>query len=217
MSEQEMKREEVRQGGSTVAGSRTRIVAQVAMLGALAGILMNLEFPLPFLAPSFYQLDFSEVPVMVAGFAMGPVAGMLTELVKILIHLVTKGTSTAFVGDFANFLMGCAYIVPAAVIYRWNKRKTRKKAVLGMAAGIILTTAAACFRNIFVLLPLYSKAFGAPIEAFIEMGKAVHSSVNGLAGFAFLIVAPFNLFKYTLVSVIVLLIYKRIRVILKGD
>ena len=115
--------------------TRTRTIAQVAMLGAVAGVLMNFEFPLPFLAPAFYQLDFSEIPVLVGTFAMGPVAGMLIELVKILVHLVTKGTITAGVGDIANFLMGCAFIVPAGLIYRLHYVKSRKHAVMGMAVG----------------------------------------------------------------------------------
>ena len=109
MSEQTMTRKNV------TGRSRTRELTQIAMLGAVAGILMNLEFPLPFLAPSFYQLDFSEIPALIGAFAMGPVAGILVELVKILIHLVTRGTMTAGVGDVANFLMGCAFIVPAGI------------------------------------------------------------------------------------------------------
>ena len=115
--------EQILQRGNAVERSRTRTIAQVAMLGAVAGVLMNLEFPIPFLAPSFYQLDFSEVPVMVGTFAMGPVAGILIELVKILVHLVTKGTMTAGVGDVANFLFGCAYVVPAGLIYRFRHKK----------------------------------------------------------------------------------------------
>ena len=168
--------------------SRTRTITQIAMLGAIAGILMNLEFPIPFLAPSFYQLDFSEVPVLVGSFAMGPLAGVWVELVKILVHLVTKGTMTAGVGDVANFIFGCA-----------------------------LTSVVACFINAFILLPAYGKAFGMPVDAFIQMGSAVHGSVHNLLTFAALIIFPFNLFKYTLTSLIVFLIYKRIRVVLKGD
>ena len=209
--------EQVLRNGNVMERSRTRTITQIAMLGAVAGILMNLEFPLPFLAPSFYQLDFSEIPVLIASFAMGPVAGILTELVKILVHLVTKGTMTAGVGDVANFIFGCAYAVPAGLIYRYRHVKSRKHAVIGMAAGTVITTIAACFMNAFVLLPAYGKAFDMPIEAFIEMGTAVHSSVNSLLGFVALIIVPFNLFKYTLVSVIVFFIYKRIRVVLKGD
>ncbi len=212
MSEQILNR-----NGNVMSRSRTRTISQIAMLGALAGVLMNFEFPLPFLAPAFYQLDFSEIPVLVGTFAMGPISGILIELVKILVHLVTKGTMTAGVGDIANFLFGCAYVVPAGLIYRYHHVKSRKHAVLGMAAGTVLTTILACFTNAFVLLPAYGKAFGMPVEAFIEMGTAVHSSVNGLLSFAALIIAPFNLFKYTLTSVIVFFLYKRIRVVLRGD
>lgn len=209
--------EQVLRNGNVMERSRTRTITQVAMLGAVAGVLMNFEFPIPFLAPSFYQLDFSEIPVLVGTFAMGPVAGVLIELVKILVHLVTKGTITAGVGDVANFLFGCAYVVPAGLLYRYHHVKSRKHAIAGMAAGTALTTILACFMNAFVLLPAYGKAFGMPIEAFIEMGTAVHSSVNSLLGFVALIIVPFNLFKYILTSVIVFFIYKRIRVVLRGD
>lgn len=211
MSEQVLRR------GNVIERSRTRTLTQIAMLGAVAGVLMNLEFPIPFLAPSFYQLDFSEIPVLVGSFAMGPVAGVLIELVKILVHLVTKGTLTAGVGDLANFIFGCAFVVPAGLIYRMHHTKSRSHAVIGMAVGTVLTTAAACLMNAFVLLPAYGKAFGMPIEAFIEMGAAVNASVDSLLGFVMLIIVPFNIFKYTLTSVIVFFIYKRIRVILRGD
>ena len=196
--------------------SSTRYIAQIGMLGAVAGVLMVLDFPLP-IAPSFYKMDFSEVPVMIGGFAMGPLAGVMVELIKILIHLVTRGTQTAFVGEIANFVMGCAYIVPAAIIYRWNHTKTRGHAAAGMLVGTLCTTVAACFLNAFVLLPAYSAAFHAPIESFIEMGAAIHPSIHGMMGFAILIVAPFNLLIYVLVSLVVFVIYKRIRAILKGN
>lgn len=209
--------EQVLKGGNAMDRSRTRTIAQVAMLGAVAGVLMNFEFPLPFLAPSFYQLDFSEIPVLVGTFAMGPTAGILIELVKILVHLVTKGTITAGVGDIANFLMGCAFVIPAGLIYRLHYVKSRKHAVLGMAAGTVITTVLACVLNAYVLLPAYGKAFGVPIESFIQMGSAVHSGVNGLLGFVILIIVPFNLVKYTLTSVIVFLIYKKLRVVLRAD
>ena len=209
--------EQVIRNGNVMERSRTRTIAQVAMLGALAGVLMNFEVPLPFLAPSFYQLDFSEIPALIGAFAMGPVAGMMIELVKILVHLVTKGTMTAGVGDVANFLFGCSYVIPAGIIYRYHHKKTRMHAVAGMAVGVILTTILACFVNAFVLLPAYGKAFGMPVDAFIQMGAAVHSGVKDLLTFAIMILVPFNLFKYTLTSVIVFFIYKRIRVILRGD
>lgn len=209
--------EQVLRGGNVMERSRTRTLTQIAMLGAVAGVLMNFEFPIPFLAPSFYQLDFSEIPVLIGSFAMGPLAGVVIELVKILVHLVTKGSMTAGVGDVANFIFGCTFAVPAGLIYRYKSVKSRKHAVVGMTVGTVLTAIVACFINAFVLLPAYGKAFGMPIEAFIEMGGAVHSSVNSLLSFAALIIFPFNLFKYALTSLIVFLIYKRIRVVLKGD
>lgn len=209
--------EQVLRNGNAMERSRTRTITQIAMLGAVAGVLMNLEFPLPFLAPSFYQLDFSEIPALLAAFSMGPVAGVLTELVKILVHLVTKGTMTAGVGDLANFIFGCTFVVPAGLIYRYHNVKSRKHAVVGMAVGTVLTSIVACFINAFILLPAYGKAFGMPVEAFIEMGTAVNGAVHNLLGFAVLIIVPFNIFKYTLTSIIVFFIYKRIRVVLKGD
>ena len=209
--------EHVLTSNNAVQRSHTRTITQVAMLGAVAGVLMNFEFPIPFLAPSFYQIDFSEIPVLIGAFAMGPVAGILIELVKILVHLVTKGTLTAGIGDVANFIFGCTFVVPAAILYRIHGKKSRAHAVLGMAAGTILTTIVACFINVYVLLPAYGKAFGMPVSAFVEMGAAVHSSVQNLLSFAVLILVPFNLLKYTMSSLIVFFIYKRIRVILKGD
>lgn len=209
--------EQVLRNGNVMERSRTRTITQIAMLGAVAGVLMNFEFPLPFLAPPFYQVDFSEIPVLVGAFAMGPLAGVMVELVKVLIHLVTKGTTTAMVGDIANFLVGCAFVVPAGLIYRFHYVKSRKHAVIGMAVGTVLTTILACIINAFVLLPAYGKAFGMPIEAFIEMGGAVNGAVNSLLSFVVLITAPFNLFKFTVISIVVFFIYKRIRVILRGD
>ena len=94
-----------------------RTIAQIGMLGAVAMILMMFEIPLPF-APSFYKIDFSEVPVLVGAFTMGPLAGALIELVKILLNLLIRGTSTAGVGDLGNFLVGCAMCIPASLIYQ---------------------------------------------------------------------------------------------------
>ena len=95
--------EQVLRNGNVVARSKTRTITQIAMLGAIAGVLMNLEFPLPFLAPSFYQLDFSEIPVLVGSFAMGPIAGVLIELVKIL-----DFDMSAFFYGFLRFLLTAA-------------------------------------------------------------------------------------------------------------
>ena len=208
MSEQVLRR-------NVTGRSKVRTLAQIAMLGAVATVLMLFEFPLPFIAPPFYELDFSEVPILVGAFAMGPLAGVAIEAIKILLNFVINGTITAGVGEFANFILGCAFLLPASLIYR--QKKTKKRAIIGMALGTVIMTVAGCVMNAFVLLPAYGAAFGMPVDAFVQMGTAINKSINSLFTFAVLAVGPFNLIKGILDSVIVVLIYKRIRVILKGD
>ncbi|HBQ46315.1 MAG TPA: ECF transporter S component, partial [Ruminococcaceae bacterium] len=108
-----------------------RAVAQVGILGGMAFLLMMVEIPLWF-APGFYKLDLSEIPVLIGGFAIGPLAGVMIELVKVVLYFFIHGSSTAGVGDFANFVIGCCMVVPAALIYK--RRKTRRTAMLGLAA-----------------------------------------------------------------------------------
>ncbi len=98
----------------------TRKMAMIGMFSAIAMILHVIDFPLPF-APSFYKLDFSELPVLVGTFAFGPVAGVTIEAIKILLKLLIKGTSTAFVGDLANCVIGCSCILPASAAYHFKK------------------------------------------------------------------------------------------------
>jgi riboflavin transporter FmnP len=206
MSTQTMTREQ------TPSTSKVRTIAQVGMLGAIAVVLMLFEIPLPF-APSFYEIDFSEVPVLIGCFAMGPVAGAMIELVKILLNFAINGTMTAGVGELANFLLGCSFVVPAGLIYR--KLHTRKGAIIGMAAGTVIMTFLGCFLNAFVLLPAYGKAFGMPIEALVGMGTAVNAHITSLFTFVILAVAPFNILKGIIDSLIVFLIYKKIRPIFR--
>lgn len=184
-----------------------RRMVQIAMLAAVAVILMAFEIPLPF-APAFYKIDFSEVPVLVGCFAIGPTAGVVIEFLKIVLHMLIHGTSTAGVGDLGNFLVGCAFVLPAALIYK--NKKSRVHAIVGMITGTIFMVISGCFINAFVLLPTYAKAFGMPIDALVGMGTAVNSHINSLTTFVIFAVAPFNLLKGALVSLIVFLIYKKI-------
>ncbi|MBS6396367.1 MAG: ECF transporter S component [Clostridiales bacterium] len=199
---------------TTVNRTGTRTMVCVGMLAAISTVLMLFEFPLPFIAPGFYELDFSEMPILIGAFAFGPMAGVMTELVKILLNLVVNGTDTAFVGEFANFVIGCSFLIPAALIYK--KKKSRRSAVIGLAAGTVAMAAVGVIINAYVLLPAYSKAFGMPMEVFIEMGTAINPAINGVWAFVLLAVAPFNLIKGALVSVLTILLYKHISPILKG-
>lgn len=193
--------------------SKTRTMVQIAMLGAVAAVLMFLEFPAPFLAPPFYKIDFSELPVLIGGFAMGPVAGVVIEAIKIALHLLFKGTQTAFVGELGNFIMGCALVVPAALIYKFHK--TRRMALVSLIIGVIVTSVVSVFVNAYMLLPAYGAAFNLPMEVIVGMGQAIHPSINTVMGFCLLTVLPFNLFKGVLSLVVTMLVYKHIRKILK--
>ena len=189
-----------------------RGVVQIGMLSAIAIILIQFEVPLPF-APPFYKIDFSEIPVLIGCFVMGPLAGAIVELIKVILNVVISGTTTGGVGDIANFLIGCAMCVPAGMIYK--KYHTRKSALAGMAVGTVFMTVIGCILNAYVLLPVYAKAFEMPIDALVAMGTAVNHSITSLSTFVIFAVAPFNLLKGVLVAFIVFLIYKKISPIFK--
>lgn len=194
--------------------SKVRMMAQIGMLSAIAVVLMLFEIPLPF-APAFYEIDFSEVPVLIGAFTMGPLAGAAIEFLKILLNFVVNGTDTAGVGEIANFLIGCALVMPAALIYK--VRRTRAGAIAGMLTGTVFMAFVGCFLNAFVLLPTYAKAFGMPIDALVGMGSAVNGNITSLTTFVLFAVAPFNLLKGVLVSLIVFLIYKKISPVFKME
>ena len=184
-----------------------RTVSYTAMFGAIAAILMYLEIPL-FFAPSFYQLDLSEVPVLICTFYLGPVSGVVCELLKILIKVLIKGTSTAFVGDFANFFVGCALVLPASICYHFKKSK--KSAVWGMIIGTAVMTVFGSFFNAVYLLPKFSQPFGLPLDAIVAMGSEVNKAINSVSTLVLFAVVPFNILKGIVVSVLTLLLYKRV-------
>ena len=189
----------------------TRTLVQIGMLSALAIILMQFEIPLPF-APAFYKIDFSEVPVLIGCFSMGPFAGVLIELIKVILNVAIKGTMTMGIGDAANFLIGCAFCVPAALIYQ--KKRMKSGAVTGMVVGTVIMTILGCVLNAYILLPVYAKAFEMPLDALVSMGTEVNGAITGLMTFVLFAVAPFNLLKGILVSLIVFFVYKKIRQVL---
>jgi len=192
-------------------GFSVKTLTKIGALSAVAGVLMLLEMPLWF-APSFYKLDFSEIPVLIGAFALGPIAGMTIEFIKILLNFVLNGTVTGGVGEIANFLIGCAFIVPAGYIYKQNKNT--KNAIIGMVVGTLVLAVVSALLNYFLLLPVYAKVFGAPIQAFIDMGNVLNPYIVDLKTFVLFCVVPFNLLKGIVISAITLLVYKRISPIL---
>lgn len=188
----------------------TKNIALMGMLGALGGVLMLFQIPLPFVAPGFYKLDLGELPVLIGAFTLGPVAGIVIEFIKIIVKLLLKSTSTGFVGDFANFVIGCSLILPAAIIYRFNRSK--KGAVIGMIVGTMSITVVGAVVNALVMLPFYSNLM--PMENILAAGAAVNPAVGSVWTFVLFCVAPFNLIKGVLVSLLTLLLYKRVSVLI---
>ncbi len=187
-------------------------IAKVAILSAMATILMLFEFPLPFVAPTFYELDFSEVPVLIGGFALGPLAGATIEALKILLNLVINGTITGGVGELSNFVLGVVFVLPAAMIYKQNKTKT--SAFWGLVAGGLLMVILGCFTNAYVMLPLYSQFM--PLDAILAQAAAIWPVIDSTLTFVLLCVVPFNIIKSILVIAVTMLLYKRLSPILKG-
>ena len=191
----------------------TRKMALIGMFSAVAAVLHMLDFPLPFLAPPFYKLDFSELPALIGAFAFGPVSGVLIEFLKILLKLVFKGTSTALVGDLANFVVGCSFILPASIIY--NFKKTKKVAVTGCVVGTVILTLFGTMFNAIYLIPAFSKLYGMDLEVIIGMGTKINAAIIDLTTFVIFAVGPINILKGSVISLLTILIYKKIRPIIK--
>ncbi|TDW14638.1 riboflavin transporter FmnP [Breznakia blatticola] len=185
---------------------------KVSVLAAIAAVVMLFELSLVPLVPPFFKMDFSEVIVLLGGFALGPGPAIMIEALKNFINFLLDGTTTMGIGEVANFLMGCALVVPAS--YMYQKNKTKKQAIIGMVVGIISLSVVAMILNYFVLLPAYAYFFKMPIEAFLSQASIPVSSL-----FTFMLVAvlPFNLIKGTATCLVVFLVYKKVTPILKGS
>lgn len=193
----------------------TRKMAMIGMFSAIAMILHLFDFPIPF-APPFYKLDFSELPILIGTFAFGPAAGVMMEFLKILLKLCIKGTSTAFVGDLANFMVGCSFIIPASAIYAF--RKNKKSALIACVVGTFVLTVFGTAFNAVYLIPAFSKLYGMPLEQILAMGVKVNPLVKegSIVSFVVACVAPMNLIKGACASVVTLLIYKPLSPIIKS-
>ena len=188
--------------------SKARRITIVAICSAIATILHMLDFPLLFLAPEFYKLDFSELPVMLCGFYLGPATSVACEAIKILLKLLIKGTSTAFVGDFANFCVGCSFVLPAVILY--HIKKSRTSAIFGLAIGTIVLTIFGSAFNAIYLLPKFAQLYGMPLDVIVAMGTKVNGNITNVSSFVLLAVAPLNLIKGISISVLTMLLYKRV-------
>ena len=188
--------------------SPARRITIIGICAAIATILHMLDFPLLFLAPGFYKLDFSELPVLLCGFYLGPSATVICEGLKILLKLMLKSTSTAFVGDLANFVVGCSFVLPATIWYHVHKSK--HSAIIGLVLGTLSMSVFGTAFNAVYLLPKFAELYGMPLDTIIAMGTEINGSIHNVTSFVMICVAPLNVVKGTVVSVLTMLLYKRV-------
>ena len=190
--------------------SNTKNLVRISVLSAIAFILMYLEFPLAAIFPAFLKFDISDLPAILGSLAMGPVSGVLIQVMKNILHAVVKGVETGGVGQLANALTGSAWVVPIGLIYKHNK--TKKTAIKALIAGAISMVIVAAFANYYMLLPFYATIM--PVEAIIKMGSVINPNITDYLTLVIYGITPFNIFKTIALSVITMLVYKKISPIL---
>ncbi|CAH2211919.1 ECF transporter S component [Tepidibacter aestuarii] len=187
----------------------TPVLVKIAILSVISYLIMFIEFPIVF-APGFLKLDFSDMPAIIGGFALGPVAGLFIELIKNLLHFVTK-TDTGGVGEIANFLIGGAFVFISSGIY--HLRKTKKNAIIGCLIATIGMSIVGALANQYLLIPFYANMF--PIDAIVQMGTVVNKNIVDVKTLIYYGVVPFNIFKGIVMSVATAVLYKKVSCIIK--
>ena len=187
-----------------------RYMTVTAMLSAVAFALMFFEFSIPFLVPSFIQMDLSELPALIGAFAMGPWYGVIICLIKNLIHLLI--TTTGGVGELSNFILGAAFVLPAGLIYQ--RKKTKKNAVIGSVLGAAFMALLSVASNYFIVYPVYTAFL--PMDTILAMYQEILPSADTLLKCLVIFNMPFTFVKGMLSVIITLLIYKHISPIIKG-
>lgn len=193
----------------TKVKNNTRMLTATALLAAISYILAFIEFPVP-LSPPFARMDFSDFPALIGAFAYGPIAGLIIAFVKNALQLLS--TSTGGIGELANFIMGGSFAFTAGLIYKsW---KTKKGALVACMGASVIMGVMAVIANYFILLPMFEMFM--PIEQIIasfgEFIPFIKTKLDVVLYNAF----PFNLLKGLVISVITILIYKRLTPLLKG-
>ena len=199
---------------STIRNKRvfsTVKLVKISILAAIGYILMFIAIPIPALFPDFLKIDISDLPVLLGGMALGSGAGIWIALLKNLLQFLTGFSTTGGVGELANFIIGSSFVWVVSIIY--SKKHNIKGVIIGLLIGIITMTIAGCIANYVLILPFYSKIMS--IEAVINMGSKINPLITDKITFILWIIAPFNLIKASLISLITLPLYKKIEKILK--
>lgn len=190
-----------------------RKMAIIGIFGAISFVIMLFEFPLPF-APFFYKFDFSDIPALIVGFAAGPLAGVLVEFIKVLLNILIQGSTTGFVGEIANFVIGACFVGTAASIYKF--KKTRTNALIACLISTLVIAVVGALLNAYFIIPAFAVMFGG-VDKIVAAGTAIFASIDSVFKLCLLCVAPFNLFKGVVHSAITFVLYKQLSPILKAE
>lgn len=191
-----------------------RQITVTAILSAIAFALMFLDFSIPMVIPAFIKMDVSDLPALLGTFALGPMAGVVIELLKNLLYILIKGTSSAFIGELCNFLLGSVFMIVAGLIYR--HRKDRKHALLGSLLGASAMAICSVPINYFLVYPTYVVAYGMPMDAIIGMYQDILPSADSLLKCLVIFNVPFTFVKGMLDVLLCWLIYKPLSPVLHG-
>lgn len=187
-----------------------KTIAKIGVLSAIAYVLMFISVPLP-IFPSFLKIDLSDIPAIFGGISLGPIAGLVIVIIKNLLQGITAST-TGGVGEFANIMIGGSYVLIICLVSRMFKNA--KGVFIGGLLGTIVMAVVGCIMNYFVMMPLYAKVYGMPIEVFIEMGTVINSRVTDLYTFVLWMIGPFNIVKGSVMTVVALPLFKKIEKLL---
>ena len=188
----------------------TRVMVGVAMLAAVAIVLQYLEFPIPMIIPDFIKFDLSDLPALIGAFAYGPIAGVLIELVKNLIHCAASKSFT--VGELSNFILGAAFTFTAGLIYA--RKKSKKSALIGGIVGAIIMGLISFPSNLYVVYPFYYNFM--PEENVLAAYQKLLPSMKSVFESLLVFNLPFTIVKGLISVAISMLIYKPLSPILKG-
>ena len=186
---------------------KIRMIALIAIFGALAAVLMVFRFPLPFMPP-FLSFDLAGVPELIVAFTFGPLAGIFVVVLRILLQLVISGTNSMFTGELQGLMLSLALVLPASIIYQHNKIK--KGAIQGMVAGSITNVVVAVFTNMVIIIPFYVALYGMDMDAIISMTQAGNAYVDSTLKLVLLGIIPFNIIKNVATCLVTFVIYKKI-------
>ena len=181
-------------------------LVKISILSAIGYILMFISVPLPMLFPEFLKVDISDLPALLGGIALGPMAGVTIAFFKNLLQFITGMSTTGGVGEFANFLIGGSFVFTVSYIY--SKKRDVAGVIIGLISGIIVMTIVGCIANYFIILPFYSK-IGWSIDAVVAMGSAINPAIKNKLSFVIWIIAPFNILKSGIMSLLTLPMYKK--------